>query len=81
MVWSVALIVFGILFMFTVDYCMDHAMSKDPHAPFYGLYTFALLFFCYCATSLLLCKLLLHWWLARHWYWVPVCVLVGVISA
>ena len=79
MVWSVGLVLFGILFLIVADDCSGRKISTERYNPFYGLFTFSLLFFNYCATSLLVCKLLLRRWMTRRWYWVPVCALVGTI--
>jgi len=72
MVWSTGLVLSGILWLIVADYCTNlYGM--------YGLFAFPLLLFDYCATSLLICNQLLRKWVSRHWYWVPVCVLVGMI--
>jgi len=75
MVWSAGLVWFGILCLGIITCC---ANSTDG---LYGRFVFALVFFDYCATSLLICNLLLRKWLSRHWYWVPVCTLIGTIIA
>ncbi len=80
MVWSTGMVMSGMLFLIAADYWTQGAISRAPHYdPFYGLHTFALLFFDYCATSLLFCRLVLRKRLSRRWYWVPVCVLIGAI--
>ena len=73
MTWSVGLLLYGIAYFSVIDYC------RGSDSKSYELTTFTLLFFNYCATSLLVCNLLLRKWISRRWYWVPVCVLVCTI--
>ena len=78
MVWSAGLVWCGILWLIVVDYCTNRSVSSSSGS-LYGLFAFALFLFNYCATSLLICNLLLRKWIDRHWHWVPVCVLIGTI--
>lgn len=80
MTWSVGTIVAGLLFLWLLDCCSGNTISTAPdYDPLYGMLAFLLLFFDYCATSLLFCRLFLRRRLQRHWYWIPVCVLIGGI--